>query len=234
MQQQPASSISTLSALPEAWIKRLFERMEDRYGTMWADRYGPFPRERVMATWAADLADMSRDELARGVTACLDRPYPPTLPEFRALCRPPIDQETAHAEAVLQLTARQAGLDRWSSPVVFWAAVRIGSHDMLGGLVSAKSKRWAEALRQAAEEQRCRVLPPIPPARPALPAPTEACSPEIAESALRRAREMLANGSKRAQEARKRVGEYQTITRGEKIACGADNRVSRYEAQQCG
>jgi hypothetical protein len=34
---------------------------------------------------------MTADDLARGLHACLDRadPWPPTLPEFRALCLPP-------------------------------------------------------------------------------------------------------------------------------------------------
>lgn len=75
------------SALPDAWVEKLFQLMEDRYGSLWADRYGAFPRDRVKRTWGSDLADMSRDELARGAEACRDRRYPPTLPEFRALCR---------------------------------------------------------------------------------------------------------------------------------------------------
>lgn len=68
------------SALPDMWIERLFQRMEDRYGDLWANRYGAFPLERVKRSWADDLGDLSRDELARGVDACRSQ-LPPTLPE---------------------------------------------------------------------------------------------------------------------------------------------------------
>ena len=54
------------SALPDAWIERLFQRMEDRYGDLWANRYGAFPRDRVKRSWGEDLADLSPDEIVRG------------------------------------------------------------------------------------------------------------------------------------------------------------------------
>jgi hypothetical protein len=33
--------------------------MEDRYGDLWAQRFGGVPKDRLMRTWAEDLADLS-------------------------------------------------------------------------------------------------------------------------------------------------------------------------------
>lgn len=90
-QQLPASATSPakLSALPDAWIEKLFQKLEDFYGARWAALYGDFPRARVMATWAEELAGFAAlpDCLGRAVKAQLASPHPPTLPEFIAVCR---------------------------------------------------------------------------------------------------------------------------------------------------
>lgn len=189
----PASSTSTPNALPDAWIERIFQRMEDRYGAMWADRYGAFPRARVMRTWAEDLADMSRDELTRGVAACRDRKFPPTLPEFRELCRPALDYERAFAEAVEQMRKREAGEDSWSTPAVYWAAAKLGVDLRVHPYQSIKG-RWHAALDEAIEGIRTGKLPAaVPQRRESLPAPGQ-CSvpPEVAKQRLAGIRDMLA------------------------------------------
>lgn len=156
------------SALPESWMDRLFERMEDRYGDLWASRYGAFPRTRVMRTWAEDLADLSRDELARGVEACRSAKFPPNLPEFRALCRPPVDFEAAFVEASDQMIRRETGSDRWSSPAIFWAAVTIGSFDIRNSAWAVIEKRWRKVLQAELDKGEWQ---PIPERVIALPAP---------------------------------------------------------------
>lgn len=61
--------------------------MTDLFGHRWASAYGPEPSE----TWAVGLEDLSDGELRAGLAACLSwtEDWPPTLPQFRALCRPP-------------------------------------------------------------------------------------------------------------------------------------------------
>ena len=182
------SSMPKSRALPDAWIERLFQRMEDRYGSMWADRYGSFPRARVMATWAEDLGDMTREELVRGVDACRSRKFPPTLPEFRELCRPPLDAEDAYYEAIEQMRRRQDGLDAWSSPVVFWAAVSMGS-DLSTSSYPAIRSRWQRALEQSRKGIETGQLSNIVPQRMGgLPAP--GAQTVTAEDAQRRAAEL--------------------------------------------
>lgn len=154
--------------MPDAWIEKLFNRMEDRYGDLWSNRYGAFPRSRVMRTWAEDLADLSRDELALGATACKSAKFPPTLPEFRLLCRPPIDFEAAFIEAVQQMSARETGKDRWSNPAIFWAAVTIGSFDLRNGSWATIEKRWRKVFQAELDKGEWQ---PVPVRAVALPAP---------------------------------------------------------------
>lgn len=167
----PANAQSSIECLPGAWMEKLFNVMEDRYGSMWADRYGAFPRARVMQTWGRDLADMTRDELAHGVEICRDLRFPPTLPEFRELCRPSINHERAFIEAVEQQRLRETGKDKWSSPVIYWAAVSIGK-DLQNHPYSAISKRWAAALDKVRDRIKLGELPnEVPPRMEALPSP---------------------------------------------------------------
>lgn len=90
----PTSKTSSTSpanapALDERWIEKLFQKFEDFYGAKWAAQYGAFPRERVKRTWAEELAGFADkgDAIAQAFNAQKSSPFPPTLPEFLALCR---------------------------------------------------------------------------------------------------------------------------------------------------
>ena len=107
-----ATSPESRCALPDAWVRRIFERMEDRYGDLWAQRFGGVPKDRLMRTWAEDLSDLSGEEIACGLRACRDHKFVPSLPDFRALCRPPIDFDGALLEAIEQMARRESGRDR--------------------------------------------------------------------------------------------------------------------------
>lgn len=147
---------------------KLFERMEDRYGDQWASRYGAFPRSRVMKTWAEDLSDLTPEEFILGCQASKSLKFPPTLPDFRALCRPPIDFESAFIEAVQQMAARETGKDRWSKPAIFWAAVTIGSFDLRNGSWATLEKRWRKVFQAELDKGEWQ---PVPVRAIALPAP---------------------------------------------------------------
>lgn len=156
------------SALPDTWVEKLFQKMEDRYGAMWADRYGNMPRNRVKATWAEDLAGFTGDELRRGMDVSKRNKFPPTLPEFLNLCRPDINAETAFHEAVIQLGLRKEGKDSWSNKAIYWAAQAIGSSDMLNATWKHVEKRWTSILSEKLSAQS---LPEIPAYAVALPPP---------------------------------------------------------------
>lgn len=177
-------------ALPRAWVIRIFARLEDRYGAAWADRYGASPRDRLLDTWAADLGDLSAPELARGLQACRDLRFPPTLPQFRQLCRPAVNHEAAFHEAVEQLHRRQSGEDAWSHPAIYWTATRIGAHELRNATWATIRGRWTAALDA---ELAHGAWPPVPPRLEALPAPGRGeTNAEQARAAIGRLRDMLA------------------------------------------
>lgn len=77
-------------------VAALWSRFSHLYGHRWESTYGPALNDRdemqpIAATWAKALAGFGPEDLARGLHGCLDREdgWPPTLPEFRALCREP-------------------------------------------------------------------------------------------------------------------------------------------------
>lgn len=82
------------NALPTEIIDRVWTRMAEIYGHKWTSNYGASDSE---GTWAKGLADMSNTDLKRGFFACLNNgeAWPPSLPEFRALCKAPKRENSA-------------------------------------------------------------------------------------------------------------------------------------------
>lgn len=126
--------------MPDSWVERLFQKFEDFYGAKWAAQYGNFPRERVKRTWGEELAgfaDMPA-ALRRAVEAQKESQFPPTLPEFLALCRdaarrigtsvpslpyhPTEEEQRKAGEVVKSLAKAVSGVDRIRDGIDwFWA-----------------------------------------------------------------------------------------------------------------
>ena len=171
-----ATSPESRCALPDAWVRRIFERMEDRYGDLWAQRFGGVPKDRLMRTWAEDLADLSGEEIACGLRACRDHKFVPSLPDFRALCRPPIDFDGALLEAIEQMARRESGRDRWSHPAIYWAAAKIGAYDLGRKTLRDLDAEWRKAF---GDQMALGQWPEIPERLPALPAPGQTHNREV-------------------------------------------------------
>lgn len=75
--------------MAEFWIT-----MISLYGKKWVDQYGDFinPANKkiseIVMVWAEALADVDILRIERALRNCLSResPFPPTLPEFKAMC----------------------------------------------------------------------------------------------------------------------------------------------------
>lgn len=92
----PPQTENTNKPLPEDFRRLipLWRHMTGIYGHKWVSSFG----EEVNETWVRGCKDLSNDELARGLRACLktsetnkrsgDDDWPPTLGEFRLLCKP--------------------------------------------------------------------------------------------------------------------------------------------------
>ena len=88
-------------ALPDAWIDSLFDRLEAAYGSKWLNMWGNTNLANVKALWAEKLAGFSDNPKAMSyaLNALDEHPFPPTLPEFLALCRkaPQIERQALPA-----------------------------------------------------------------------------------------------------------------------------------------
>jgi hypothetical protein len=76
--------------LPDAWVRRLFERFAELYGAQKvAAMWGDVGTDRLVPVWAETLGKFDAATLAAAVKAMPEREamWPPTLPEFVALCR---------------------------------------------------------------------------------------------------------------------------------------------------
>lgn len=178
---QNATSLANPSALPESWIERLFLRFSAMYGSKFADLWRGCDLASVKALWAEELAGYAADEIKRGIDCCKTRDWPPTLPEFLKLCRPPVDFERSFFEAAKQIGLRDSGTDEWSHPAIYWAC-RDSTFATVPGRVSASAGRrpfplnWRKdrGIRYRNEQQRFQLRPTSSPTRNALrrqPAP---------------------------------------------------------------
>lgn len=83
-----ATSPAKPSALPDAWIDRLFQRFSLMFGNSWASKWGGLPMPQVKALWAEDLAFASAEQIKRALDHCKAHGvHPPSSPEFVSLCR---------------------------------------------------------------------------------------------------------------------------------------------------
>ena len=73
------------SALTETHVRLLWERMAKIYGHKWVSSFGAADDD----TWLMGLRDVTPQQIGIGLERCRTRPepWPPTLPEFRALCK---------------------------------------------------------------------------------------------------------------------------------------------------
>lgn len=79
-----------LSALPDSWIERIFSKMSSYYGTLFSDRWRDCNLVEVKAVWAEELSSFSDNTECFGLALKAmvgECKFPPTLPEFVAICR---------------------------------------------------------------------------------------------------------------------------------------------------
>ena len=128
------SNLRDLPALPARAVDRLFARFVAAFGApamhrMWADA----PMDEVKATWGAALGRFSLDEILGGLRALEDAgaTFPPTLPEFIALCKRKPDAVPAAHRKLLPVP------DRTPEEIAAGAAQMARIREMIGA-----AKRW--------------------------------------------------------------------------------------------
>ena len=173
---------TSINAIPDSWVEKLFERMVGLYGNKFLDMWGKTDLLQVKAIWAQELGKLSRDEIAKGANALINQEWCPTLPQFIKLCRTDIDAVTAYYEAVNGVVAREKGeIGEWSHPAIFWASVKVGSFDLKNQTYSNIKARWERALDEEINKGQ---WSDIPQAQIALPPPATPATKDIAEKYL--------------------------------------------------
>lgn len=90
-----AQQTQSSDALPEQLVRRVWRVMADLYGHRWVSAHGESDedpkRPGEAGMWARGLSGLTGEDLARGFRALMHNgdPWPPSLPQFRALCNPP-------------------------------------------------------------------------------------------------------------------------------------------------
>lgn len=88
-EQTPKPESAPTAPVSQTAIRTLWARMTEIYGHRWSATFGESTEGNSAAdTWAKGLAGITPAQLADGLKACITSsdPWPPTLPEFRAMC----------------------------------------------------------------------------------------------------------------------------------------------------
>lgn len=158
---QPRSSDAT--RLKTETVVAILGKLHARYGAKFADMWQGVPQDKLAAEWAAELAGFTPDEIRRGMDACRTRVWPPTLPEFAALCRPPIEAEAAFYEALDGIRQRERGVAfAWSHPAIYWAAVDFGTYNLTHSDWPAAKSKWVRILAKQMDKTEWEAVPDPP------------------------------------------------------------------------
>lgn len=183
----------SLMPIPVSWIEQVFSRLLAMYGNRFTSMWEGLDPQQIKQVWADGLAGFGKEDILRGLDACkTGRDWPPTLPEFRKLCRPVPAYEPAFYEAVRQMSLRPSGMDEWSHPAVYWAAVHVGT-DLRTLSYSQIKGRWQAAMDGAMEGLRTGKLDSrVPRHAEALPLPGKTTPGlNVSRQHIARMREML-------------------------------------------
>lgn len=174
-------------------MDHLFNRLEGLYPSRWR---AAFSSEGQIQNWREVWAEAFIED---GITpaaiqtslAAVRRkyPWPPSLPEFLAACRPEIEPERAYHEAIVGIRSRECGKKgEWSHPAIFWAMTYL-QYELRSSSYPQVKTRWEIALEREIKKNQ---WPEIPEPMTALPAPPEKpADPEAAERARQMIREFV-------------------------------------------
>lgn len=145
---KPESSQTLARPLSIKNVQYVFDSMKGQLGAKVADMWQGVDPSIIEREWSAGLAGFQRSELERGLMACRDRKFAPTLGEFTNLCRPALDPEYAWHEALDGLRERDGGESgEWTHPAVFFAAINM-SVAVRGGEYPKHRTAWARVLKR--------------------------------------------------------------------------------------
>jgi hypothetical protein len=173
-------------------MDHLFNRLDGMYPNKWRASFGS---EQAIENWRQAWAEafieegISPQSVQNGLrTARTKFPWPPSLPEFLAACRPDLEPERAWHESVVQMGLRLKGeQDSWSHPAVYWTANKF-SWELRSESYQRMKTQWGLELEKQIKKGQWDEIPP-PMVR--LPEPEIKADPEKAAAARAKIKELL-------------------------------------------
>ena len=136
----------------QEFMVTIFDEFYLDYGKKFTDMWGGVDPEKFRMHWSRQLIGYTPRELKRGYAESKKLDWPPSLPQFKKLCRPDIDPLVAYYEAMEGCQQRAKGeIGTWSHPAIFWAAVPI-AYDLLNQSYSQMKARWEAAFKSEMEK----------------------------------------------------------------------------------
>lgn len=178
-----------MSPILRELIEKLFDDMLLSFGKRFVDQWSAAEPSKLVDHWAEKLTGYTPREFKQGVAALEGLEWPPTLNQFKKLCRPDVDLTTAYYEALAGLESRaKAEMGSWSHPAVYWAAQTL-RQDLQMQSYSAMKGRWeAELNKQMVKGEWSEIPQPMK----VLPAPGK--SEMSRENATRMIEQLGASG----------------------------------------
>lgn len=184
-------SSSTPARLADDAVTTVLTRLRAMHGDTFDRKWAGVSVSDLRDTWAVGLAGISGQELAAGLRAAAASKWPPTLPEFAAMCQPWREPQAGFELAQQLMRQRIAGRRADWPAVWLWAAAQRMGGDLLALPWSKAVGRWESAVsaaRRDADAGRLPVIVPefVPGNTLALPRPGQTrIAPEEAVRALK-------------------------------------------------
>jgi hypothetical protein len=145
-------------------MDHLFNRLDGMYPNKWRANFsGEVSIQSWREAWAEAFIEdgIVPTDIRVGITNCRRMyDWPPSLAEFSRACRPNLAPEAAFTEAVRGMIARNRGeKGDWSHPAIFWAAVRVTSHELMSKGYAALRGQWERTLSDTLAAGRWEEIP---------------------------------------------------------------------------
>jgi len=134
--------------------------------------------------WGEGLADLTAEQLAKGLRECLKYDWPPSLPEFRKLCVD-CDAEKLYWAAMYEIGKPRS--ERLWGKLAFWAAQRFGEFDLKHSSWDTAKTRWSAII----DDMHDQPLPEVPEYREALPSPGKIHNAETARKNIEKIKSII-------------------------------------------
>lgn len=155
-EQTSATLPARPSALPDAWIAKIFDHMSGLYGSQFADKWANSNIDSVRSLWAAKLAgfrDMP-ESIKEALDALDNKPYPPSLPEFLELCRDAARRRGERIKAIEHKpTLEELEKARMTAQKVANAAANFGNREPRKWIDDLKKRKEAGEILSALQER---------------------------------------------------------------------------------